>query len=483
MNYIQVFLARSQLKHIWLVSAYLVAFAVAELTIINMSPLRGMVLYGILLLFLFINAAMLWRQQVQKILYAIIFAPLIRLLSLGLPLANFSLPFWFLITGIPLFVAAFFTARILGFSRQKLGLTFRNLPFQLVIGLTGVLFGFLEYLILTPEPLVESFTFKDIWLAALILLWFTGFLEETIFRGLIQRASLESLGWIGIPYVAALFAILHVGYNSLLDVLFVFFVGLFFGVITLRTGSILGASLSHGLTNITLFLIFPFLLSAPLATIYSPTPDPQSAPEIDVTSIPPNEINESIQPTWLSTSLPLIAIDEGASTNDDLLPPTTTLSTKTVPPVTPSPTLVQQIVDDGSPGFIRIGGIQWTMENAFGGDFVWSYTVFGDASVQVEWIPDIAACGVYSLDVFIPPDFPTFQAARYYIVHGLGTSEVVLDQQAHQGQWASLGSYEFIPGGKSILRLTNSTFDEFSAEKIAVFDAARWTFIVPCGED
>ena len=46
---------------------------------------------------------------------------------------------------------------------------------------------------------------------------------------------------------------------KLLDVVFVFGVALFFGYVVERTDSILGVSLSHGLTNIVLFLVAPFV--------------------------------------------------------------------------------------------------------------------------------------------------------------------------------------------------------------------------------
>jgi membrane protease YdiL (CAAX protease family) len=37
-------------------------------------------------------------------------------------------------------------------------------------------------------------------------------------------------------------------------------VGLFFGWVVQRTRSLLGVTLSHGLTNIVLFLVMPYLL-------------------------------------------------------------------------------------------------------------------------------------------------------------------------------------------------------------------------------
>ena len=110
---------------------------------------------------------------------------------------------------------------------------------------------------------MDEFSFEAIWLPALILIVFTGVLEEIIFRGIIQQASLATYGRFGIFFVAVLFAILHIGWGSLLDVVFVFGVALVFGIVTQRTGSLLGVTISHSLTNICLFLIFPFLLGSP----------------------------------------------------------------------------------------------------------------------------------------------------------------------------------------------------------------------------
>jgi membrane protease YdiL (CAAX protease family) len=64
--------------------------------------------------------------------------------------------------------------------------------------------------------------------------------------------------------VALFFGVLHVGYQSLVDVIFVTGVGLLFGWIVLRTRSIIGVTLAHGLTNIMLFLIMPFVANGSL---------------------------------------------------------------------------------------------------------------------------------------------------------------------------------------------------------------------------
>jgi len=92
----------------------------------------------------------------------------------------------------------------------------------------------------------------------LILLLGTGFVEEFIFRGVLQRSAVEAFGGWGVIYVSLLFAILHIGFLSWIDVVFVFVIALFFGWVVKKTGSLLGVTLSHGITNIVLYLVVPF---------------------------------------------------------------------------------------------------------------------------------------------------------------------------------------------------------------------------------
>ncbi len=140
-----------------------------------------------------------------------------------------------------------------------MGLNLRGWLLQIAIGLSGLAFGALEYVILRPQALAPALAWANVWWPALVLLVCTGLLEEMIFRGLLQRTAETVLPRWGLVYVALLFAVLHIGYRSLVDVLFVLVVGLFFGRIVQRTRSLVGVTLAHGLTNIMLFLIMPFL--------------------------------------------------------------------------------------------------------------------------------------------------------------------------------------------------------------------------------
>jgi membrane protease YdiL (CAAX protease family) len=188
--------------------------------------------------------------------------PLIRVISLSLPLAGFPLIYWYFFTSVPLFAASFVVIRMQGLGLPPKGGRWSSLLMQVPIMFIGLGLGYTEYLILRPEPLVDEFSWRAILIPALILLISTGLLEEVIFRGLMQGASVQLIGpFLGLLYVAFLFAMLHMGYRSFLDVIFVFVVGLGFGLVVASTGRLIGVTMAHGLTNIMLFLILPFVAS------------------------------------------------------------------------------------------------------------------------------------------------------------------------------------------------------------------------------
>ena len=130
----------------------------------------------------------------------------------------------------------------------------------MLIATTGLLFGYLERLIIQPPAITPDLSLAAVWWPALSLLLFTGLSEELLFRGLLQTAAVKSLGaWWGILYISLLFGVMHIGWQSALDVVFVTVVGLFFGWVVHRTGSIFGVTIAHGLTNIMLFIVLPHL--------------------------------------------------------------------------------------------------------------------------------------------------------------------------------------------------------------------------------
>ncbi|MFC1936731.1 type II CAAX prenyl endopeptidase Rce1 family protein [Chloroflexota bacterium] len=297
----------------WLVPFfYLQLIAVAEVLTALREPRSGLVIHGFTLVALLVHGGIERRMPTRRFIFALTLAPLIRLLSLSLPLGDQPLLIWYMWVGALVFLATFFSGYVLEFNLDRIGLNAKKLPLQIVFGLTGIVTGVIEYLILFPDPLIPELTLAELIWPAFILLIFTGVLEEIVFRGLIQEAALVKMGRFGLTYVALLFAVLHVGYNSFSDIIFVFAVGFLFGYFVMKTGSLLGVSLAHGFNNIVLFLVMPFIFGAsepavdapqdifaPLAVTVTPTSLPALA-----TPLFPSDFEETASPTVIVTSGP-----------------------------------------------------------------------------------------------------------------------------------------------------------------------------------
>jgi hypothetical protein len=211
-----------------------------------------------------------WEHPVQRVLTVLLFAPMIRLMSLSLPLIGFEMPIWWLTVSVPLFLSVVVAVRVLNVSWKQTGHSlgygqwYLALPLQLLIGGLGIVFGLTEYWILRPTPLVEPLTWATMWFPALVLLISTGYLEELLFRGVMQEVVKETVGfWASNLFVSLIFAALHVGYASLSDYIFVFVASLILGYCFEKTGSLLGVTLAHGLTNILLFIVLPVIMNLP----------------------------------------------------------------------------------------------------------------------------------------------------------------------------------------------------------------------------
>jgi LysM repeat protein/membrane protease YdiL (CAAX protease family) len=231
----------------------------AELATTFTDARWGLASHITILAALLAHASLAGKQSSQRLFLALALAPLIRILSLTMPLEDVDLVYWYAIVAVPLLLTALVVSANLKLSREDLGLTLRALPVQGLIALSGLGFGVAEYFILRPKPLIDELSWGSAALPALILLVGTGFNEEFVFRGVMQSASRQALGKLSILYVAVVFAVLHLGYKSVSDVAFVFAVGLLFGWLVARTRSLLGVTLSHGITNVTLYLVVPFL--------------------------------------------------------------------------------------------------------------------------------------------------------------------------------------------------------------------------------
>ncbi len=201
------------------------------------------------------------EYEFSNLLKFLTIAPLIRMLSTSMPVAPLEQIYWFMVINTPLFAIAFLLIRSQVLTKTFIGLKLGDWRVQLLIASTGILLGVIDYAFLKPPPMITSLTIGAVLIPSIVLLIFTGFSEELIFRGLIQTYTERLTGNLfGLFFASLLFAVMHIGWKSFPDLVFVFGVGLFFGYVFQKTRSLVGITLAHGITNITMFLVIPFIL-------------------------------------------------------------------------------------------------------------------------------------------------------------------------------------------------------------------------------
>lgn len=240
---------------------YLLLISLAEVIAALYHPFWGIMSHVLILFGLILHATLNIHNPMGKMLLSLALTPLIRIASHTVPLVPLRPFVSYILIYFPIAVATFSVMRCLNMKAADVGLRLQGrLTFHLLIALAGIPFGMMEYLILRYPPMIPYLTWTNAWLPGITLLMTTGFVEEFVFRGTMQRACAEALGRWNLFYISFLFAIVHVIHKSMLDIVLVFFIALFFAWVVKRSGSIIGVTLSHGVTNSVLFLIAPFVI-------------------------------------------------------------------------------------------------------------------------------------------------------------------------------------------------------------------------------
>jgi hypothetical protein len=238
---------------------YPLLLAAIEATTALTQPHIGLLLHGALLLGLMLHSALGRRDETRRLALALAPLPLVRMLTLTLPLTHLPLLAWYPLVALSLLGAAWLVAQQTGLSAARLGLDIRRRAFQFFMIAGGPGLGAVQYVLLPTPPLFDGFGAGLLLSGALLL---AGFAAELMFRGLLQHTALPLLGRHALLYGALVFAVLHIGYLSVPLLVFAFLVGLLFAEIVHWSGSVLGVALVHGTASITHLLLLPALIDA-----------------------------------------------------------------------------------------------------------------------------------------------------------------------------------------------------------------------------
>jgi len=195
----------------------------------------------------------------NKIYPALILLPLFRLLNVAMPVFFHLTVYSYSLVYAPMFIPIYFLLKQGTISPSQAGLTTKGFWFYLPLAVAvGFALGWGEQNILQSGTLIPDSGFRNVMILSLTMIVFVGFVEEFIFRSALQTVMETRLGSVaGLLITSIIFGFMHSGYHLPLEIAYVSFAGVVFGLMFWLTRSLLVISLAHGITNISLFLVAP----------------------------------------------------------------------------------------------------------------------------------------------------------------------------------------------------------------------------------
>jgi membrane protease YdiL (CAAX protease family) len=238
---------------------YLMVVPLGEVATFYVDATTGILVSLAILLGLLAKSAISRDERWSGLWLALGLVPITRIASLAIHPAGLSDIYRYVLVSIPILAGAIAVLKTLGYGWREAGIRTSEPVVQGLMILVGSGLGLLDFFILRPGGLNSSLSFQSTLVPAIVMMVSTGFVEELVFRGVIQRAAgaISSRGWV---YVAVVYAALQIGRGSLLHVGMALAMSLYFGWIVRRTGSIVGVSLAHGMFNVALYLIAPHII-------------------------------------------------------------------------------------------------------------------------------------------------------------------------------------------------------------------------------
>ena len=238
---------------------YVVFLIVSEMVSDLWQPLLGNWLHVILMAVLIWRGTHLIQRPEGRLFLTMAVLPLVRIVSFAVSPTFFPGVWFYSVSEALILMGGIATAVVLRVPIEDLGLRLPRLTWVTpLVLLSGFVAGWAESHIITPQPVVSTLSWSAAWLPSLMLIVTTGFVEEFVFRGLLQSVSAKVVGpMLSIVFTAVVWSVLHTGWLSFGDVVFVLVVGLLWCWMRTVERSIWTLTLAHGIANVMLFVIIP----------------------------------------------------------------------------------------------------------------------------------------------------------------------------------------------------------------------------------
>ncbi|MDD1760069.1 MAG: CPBP family intramembrane metalloprotease [Methanothrix sp.] len=227
----------------------------AELLIFIGNMKVAMIIHAVNLIFIILSTI-----YVDNRIYPILMLlPLFRLINVAMPVFFQLTLYSYSLVYAPMIIPIYFLMKDGLLSRSEAGITFKGFWFYLPLALAvGILLGWGEHNVLQSGAIVPDSSIKSILILSITMIVFVGFVEEFIFRSALQTLMSDRLGSIlGLLITSVIFGFMHSGYHLPLELLYVTFAGLVFGLFFWMTNSLPLIAFAHGITNVSLFMIAP----------------------------------------------------------------------------------------------------------------------------------------------------------------------------------------------------------------------------------
>ena len=170
--------------------------------------------------------------------------PLVRLLSMAMPIPGIPTASVYLLVGGPALIGAALAARAIGLSRRELGFALpKPLYGPLLVAALGVPLGLVARTIGGVAPIAAPGLSPILFL--IVVAVFIVLFEEFAFRGLLYRVAATRSASVGLAASSILYAAMYFGSGSASAVLFMGLTGVVFGLAVSRTGTLWGVLGAH----------------------------------------------------------------------------------------------------------------------------------------------------------------------------------------------------------------------------------------------
>ena len=252
--------SRPDFRDVSLVLIPILLIIIAELTIFFGKTSIAIYILIFILLGLSLSAFKITDSNLARVLQALLLLPLLRIVSISMPIFFEITLYSFVFTYVPLIMPIYLIIKHQGFASGQILPTRKLLAYFPLAILLALIIAEVEYWTISSGYLVPDLSLVSMLKISFIMIFIVGVIEETIFRLILQTRLEEYFGMTsGLIITSILFGIMHSGYGTPYEILVAASSGFALGYIYQRTRNLSLISIIHGCINIFLFSLIPHL--------------------------------------------------------------------------------------------------------------------------------------------------------------------------------------------------------------------------------